>query len=320
MTAEAPSGNTPFFTVVMPAYNRGRFLHRSIGSVIAQDFADWELVVVDDGSTDDTRQVVEDYGRIDGRIRPIFQSNQKASAARNNGIVHARGRYLCFLDSDDAYHPDHLSSIHSLLAGEGFPDLMVCMQFEFVDEVTGFTKTIRCEPLPEQSDVQQRILSVFLPYSPPVQTICHPNRFAENILFDRSLQVDECYDYCARVAALYPVRFVQSTTVTLYGHHDNISVKRTPKGMIDFYRMAVSDFLIMSRKPFFREIRRLPAFKDNLQSLSINAFTVNLKEGRLWNAAFYLRLYLSVRPISIFGFLMLKLRNSGLFGRAKSGV
>ncbi len=287
--------------------------------MICQVFTDWELVVVDDGSTDDTGKILESFRAMDGRVRPVFQSNQKASAARNTGIANARGRYICFLDSDDAYRPDHLSSIHSLLAGEGFPDLMVCMQFDFVDEVTGQSKTFHHPPLPEGADLLQRIMSVYLPSSPPVQTICHPNRFAENLLFDRSLQVDECYDYCARVAALYPVRFVHSTTVTLFGHHDNISVKRTPKGMIDFYRMAVSDFRIMSRKPFFREIARLPVFKNNLQVLSINAFMVNLKEGRILDAAGYLWLYISIRPFSIFGFLLLKLRASKPLSGEKAG-
>jgi len=106
----------PFFSVIIPTYNRGHFLPRAIDSVRSQTYGDWELWVVDDGSTDETREVLEPYCQQDGRIRYIQQSNQRVSAARNLGLAQTAGKYLCFLDSDDAYREDHLQTFADAIA------------------------------------------------------------------------------------------------------------------------------------------------------------------------------------------------------------
>lgn len=92
----------PHFTVVIPTYNRARLLGECLASVFAQRLNDYEVVVVDDGSTDDTAAVLARYG---GRIRVCRQQNRGPSAARNVGIQHAQGRYVAFLDSDDVWFP-----------------------------------------------------------------------------------------------------------------------------------------------------------------------------------------------------------------------
>ena len=96
------------YSIVLPTYNRGCFLRKAIESVMAQTIPNWELIIVDDGSTDNTREVVELFSSIDSRIRYIFQSNSERSAARNNGIKKAKGNWICFLDSDDIFHTTHL--------------------------------------------------------------------------------------------------------------------------------------------------------------------------------------------------------------------
>jgi len=109
----------PFFSVVLPTYNRAHLIGKPIESILAQTFSSWELVVVDDGSTDNTRQVVESF--TDARIKYIFQKNQERSAARNNGIANALGRYICFLDSDDYFLPERLQRLYNYLNTEQFP-------------------------------------------------------------------------------------------------------------------------------------------------------------------------------------------------------
>lgn len=97
----------PRVSVIIPTYNRGDLIARSIDSVLDQTYEDYELLVVDDGSTDHTQSVVEQYS--DDRITYIAHStNQGASAARNTGIEHAEGEYLAFLDSDDVWAPRKL--------------------------------------------------------------------------------------------------------------------------------------------------------------------------------------------------------------------
>ncbi len=91
--------NTPFFSIIIPAFNAVRYLQETIDSVCAQTDKDWELLIVDDGSTDNTRMVVEGYH--DTRISYFYQNNQGQSVARNNGLNHARGRYVTFLDADN---------------------------------------------------------------------------------------------------------------------------------------------------------------------------------------------------------------------------
>ena len=98
----------PTVSIIIPAYNTAPTLPRAIDSVLGQTFSDYEILVVDDGSKDDVNAAVAPYGE---RVRLIRQNNAGASAARNNGARHARGRYLAFLDADDYWLPGKLSRV-----------------------------------------------------------------------------------------------------------------------------------------------------------------------------------------------------------------
>jgi glycosyltransferase involved in cell wall biosynthesis len=91
---------------VIPAYNRAQKALQAALSVLAQSFTDLEVIVVDDGSTDGTEQLLRQ--ELGERIRYFFQTNQGASAARNKGIMEAHGEWIAFLDSDDVWEPDKL--------------------------------------------------------------------------------------------------------------------------------------------------------------------------------------------------------------------
>ena len=99
---------TPAVSVVIPAYNYGRYLRDAIDSVLAQTYADLEVIVVDDGSTDDTAQVAHAY--TDPRVRYVFQTNAGLSAARNTGIGEARAPFIALLDADDMWLPEMLAT------------------------------------------------------------------------------------------------------------------------------------------------------------------------------------------------------------------
>jgi len=104
---------TPFFSVIVPVYNRAHVLGRALRSVLAQTCQDFEIVVVDDGSGDDPAGVVS--GFADARIRLLQQQNRGGGAARNAGIDTARGRFIAPLDSDDEFLPHHLERMKALL-------------------------------------------------------------------------------------------------------------------------------------------------------------------------------------------------------------
>lgn len=93
-------------SIVMPVYNTARFLNRSIDSVIAQTFTDWELILVDDGSKDNSGAVCDEYAKKDGRIKVIHKENGGAGSARNMGLDIAKGDYVVFPDSDDWIEKD----------------------------------------------------------------------------------------------------------------------------------------------------------------------------------------------------------------------
>ena len=98
----------PRVTVVTPAYNVGRYIGEAVDSVLRQTFPDFEYLVVDDGSADDTAQVIKSHGNEDPRLRLIQIAHSGLSAARNAGIREARGRYIALLDGDDRWRPKFL--------------------------------------------------------------------------------------------------------------------------------------------------------------------------------------------------------------------
>jgi glycosyltransferase involved in cell wall biosynthesis len=107
----------PMVSVIMPTFNRADTIQRSIRSVQAQTFTDWELIVVDDGSTDNTVALIEG---CDPRLKILRQENQGAVGARNAGLRASAGSYIAFLDSDDEWLPHHLELCVSFLSA--FPE------------------------------------------------------------------------------------------------------------------------------------------------------------------------------------------------------
>lgn len=104
------------FSIILPTFNRGHLINRAIDSVIHQSFSEWEMIIIDDGSKDDTFSKVRDTVVGDPRIRYHFSANRGLAGARNLGCSMASGKYLTFLDSDDEYLPDHLASRYEVLS------------------------------------------------------------------------------------------------------------------------------------------------------------------------------------------------------------
>lgn len=111
---------SPLFSVIIPTYNRAHLLRIAIQSVIDQKYENWELIVVDDGSTTDKAKIIVQEFK-DSRIKYISQKNQKLSGARNTGIQNSKGKYICLLDDDDYYLDNHLMSFYDYLTKNNFP-------------------------------------------------------------------------------------------------------------------------------------------------------------------------------------------------------
>jgi glycosyltransferase involved in cell wall biosynthesis len=118
--------DSPTVSIVIPTYNRAGWLPVSVGSVIAQTYPDWELILVDDHSTDDTPALARKYAAEDARIRVVLNQRQRGPAgARNHGVDLSRGKFIAFLDSDDEWHDFHLQRMVDYLSR--YPDRLDLM-------------------------------------------------------------------------------------------------------------------------------------------------------------------------------------------------
>ncbi len=110
--SEGFTAQAPAISIIVPVYNVAPFLSACLDSLLAQTLRDFECICVNDGSTDDSPQILARYAQRDARIQVVTQANQGLSAARNTGMRHAAGVYLCFIDSDDYVHPQMLEAMH----------------------------------------------------------------------------------------------------------------------------------------------------------------------------------------------------------------
>jgi glycosyltransferase involved in cell wall biosynthesis len=125
----------PFFSIIIPAYNRADLLPETLVSIKSQSFDDWECIIVDDGSTDKTKEVIEEESKKDFRIKYIYQANAERSAARNNGARNALGDYLCFLDSDDCFAFNYLEELYQAIKSDNFKEALYVTNFYVWDGI-----------------------------------------------------------------------------------------------------------------------------------------------------------------------------------------
>jgi len=224
-------------SVVIPAYNYGRYLAEAIDSALAQTYPPLEIIVVDDGSTDHTAEVIASYGR---RVRGVFQANAGVSAARNTGIDVARGEYLAFLDADDVWYPRKLEL--QMARFEADPSLgLVHAGLEVVD---GEGRTIELKTRGREGWISHDLLRLQEDVMVgPGSNIVVPRRIAQEIGgFDQSLAPSEDWDFGYRIAVRYHVAFVPMPLVRyrLHGGGGHMNIRKMERGMMLAFEKAFS--------------------------------------------------------------------------------
>jgi len=220
-------------TVVIPTYNRYELLKRALASVFAQTQRVDEIIVVDDGSTDDTAQIIKDFPSI----TYIYQENRGVSAARNAGIKEAKNEWIAFLDSDDAWHPQKIEA--QMQFHKNNSDILM----SYTDE-----RWIRNDnevQVPKKyakvgGDIFQACLSHCI--IAPSAAFMHRSLFEKYGEFDEALEVCEDYDLWLRTAFSEKIGLVNKKLITKYaGHPEQLSFKYW--GMDRFRTQALEKLL-----------------------------------------------------------------------------
>lgn len=121
--------NNAFFSIIIPTYNRANFIADTLQSVLEQEFRDFEVLIVDDGSKDNTAEVIRGFN--DRRIHYLPKENAERGAARNYGLARAKGEYVLFLDSDDLLHVNHLAIVHQAIQAAVTPPNFIATKYDF---------------------------------------------------------------------------------------------------------------------------------------------------------------------------------------------
>lgn len=205
----------PRVSVIIPTYNRRDFVREAIASVCAQTYRDFELIVVDDGSTDGTARIVEEFrqGRAHA-VQYIFQTNQGVSAARNHGVVRSSGALLAFLDSDDVWQPEKLAA--QIVFFNAQPAAQICQTQE-----VWLRRGVRVNPRHKHrksgGDIFSRSLELCL--VSPSAVMMQRTLFERMGGFDEQLPACEDYDLWLRIAALLRVDLIDIPLVIKRGGH-----------------------------------------------------------------------------------------------------
>ena len=215
----------PLISVIIPTYNRASFLVRAVESVLNQTYENFECIIVNDASTDDTEQVIEKIS--DSRVRYIsHKTNRHVSAARNSGIEKARGEFIAFLDDDDAWLPKKLERQVPLLQGNE-PDLGLV--YCWVDIFQGNRKIAERHPLLRGYILTQSIANHQIGNC---STLLVPAKVVKNLGgFDESLPRGNDGDFIRRVCRQYKVDFVPEVLVYYYVGHPHRITSDSPSGI-----------------------------------------------------------------------------------------
>jgi len=228
------------FSVIIPLYNKAPYIEKTLQSVLQQTFRDFEIIVVDDGSTDNGAEIVKKVFSTDyltahqlqiplKGFQLISQPNQGVSTARNNGVKAAQENYLAFLDADDEWHPEYLAKMKQLI--EQFPDAgLWASSYYIVKNGRNRLATVGVE-----KDFSKGIINYFQVYA---KTLCMPiwtgaaivskKVFEEEHGFKPQLKLGEDFDLWVRIAIKHPVAFLNEPLA--YYHQD---VEQKNRGVVD---------------------------------------------------------------------------------------
>jgi glycosyltransferase involved in cell wall biosynthesis len=260
-------------SVIIPTFNRAAMLKEAVDSVLAQDFRDFELIVVDDGSTDHTLEILNAYQED---ITLLHQRNQGVSRARNAGIKAASGSLVAFLDSDDLWLPQKLARQVDFFNAN--PEAQICQTEEI-----WLRNNVRVNPKKRHKKPSGMIFepSLNLCLVSPSAAMIRQSLFDKVGLFDESLPACEDYDLWLRISCRYPVYLIETPLIIKRGGHAD-QLSRLPR--LDKFRIQAITKIMASNLLSSAQYRA--AVKVLKEKCAIYAAGCR-KRGRLDEAAQY---------------------------------
>ena len=276
----------PKVSVIIPTYNRARFVLKAIQSVLDQTFNDFEIIVVDDGSTDNTRNLLTNFGK---KIRYFYKNNAGVASARNFGIQQSCAKYIAFLDSDDMWLPERLGKGVKILDSNKdtslvFSDIyrvkngqrMKQSYFDLYSPYKGFV-------------FENLYLQDFIPTS---SVVLKEECFKKTGLFDEDLPSCEDYDMWLRISTSFRVKYINEPLVLFMYHSKNLSSdivkglqqqKKVLEKVNNLYPLLVNNFKHKANKKMalvaylicrylVKEKRYDEAIKEIKKSMKLNIF------------------------------------------------
>jgi len=208
--------NTPFFSIIIPTYNRCEIIKLTIDSLIQQTFKNWECIIINDGSTDNTSIEISEYLNLDPKFTLINQPNSERSISRNNGAKKAKGEYFIFLDSDDYFEVSHLATLNQEILKDNRNHSMyftngTCIQ-------NNIKEVIFKENVP--SDIP---IDFFLKNSVVPARVCLENKLFNKYSFDPRAIIVEDTVLWTEILEKETVKYIPISSV-IYNLHENNSV------------------------------------------------------------------------------------------------
>jgi glycosyltransferase involved in cell wall biosynthesis len=211
-------------SVMMPAFNAERFIRQAIESVLEQSYSNWELIVVDDGSTDETAEALKEF--VDPRIKVIHQSNAGESAARNAALEHAGGEFLAFLDADDVYLPNHLAVAVDYLQTHSGSDGVYTDGY-YCDKAGTLMQSLSSRRIgPFEGQVIDQVTRSSAVFGPPICVVLRRNIIVKyDLRFDTNITIGPDWDFFRQYAQVARFGYVDQKTCLYRLHQANISFR-----------------------------------------------------------------------------------------------
>ena len=224
----------PFFSVIVPTYNQDQYLGTALDTLLAQTFTNWEAVIVNDGSTDNTKEVIDKYLLLDKRFRAFHKENGGVATALNVGIENARGEWICWLSSDDWYEADKLE--HHYNAVTEYPDIKFFISHWFIYlQQTG--QKIKQGLWLDIPDMEFQVTRFFWANYVHGNSIAINKSVFQNVgVFDEALRQGQDFDMWLRIAAKYQIHFIDKRTCVTRIHPTQTTNTFVEGGVLDSTR------------------------------------------------------------------------------------